>query len=187
MSVLSHLAFAQDAQAWQAALGLRAWGLRFAPGGSPQSRCALGWSHAPARWGPTTEPLLSPAGTPGWRATGAPRQVFLRPGADRPAAPRKLRTHARARPRLPPDCLQSSSAGCLGRCRGEVVAGRVTRAAYCNSESFRKESRGVRGSQTAPRGHEGREGECSRKASMERCSSRPPSDLSDKTGNGGRG
>lgn len=32
--------------------------------GSPRGRCALGWPHAPARWGPG-QPRLSPAGTPG--------------------------------------------------------------------------------------------------------------------------
>lgn len=148
--------------------------------GSPRGRCAI--ARACALGGPT-ELRLSPAGTPGGRrrATGAPRRVFRGSGAR--TAPQQRRTHKCARGRASRLRFKAEAPAASGRCRREV-AGRAVRTAYCNSEPFRKESRG---SQTAPQGREGREGECSRKASMERRCARPPADLSDKTGNGGRG
>lgn len=144
--------------------------------GSPRGRCAitgacaLGDDRAP----PETR------GDPRRRAAGAPRRVFRCSGA------RQLHSSAantRAHSRASRVRFKAVAPAASGPCHGEV-AGRAVRTAYCNSEPFRKESRG---SQTAPRGREGREGECSRKASMERRCARPPADLSDKTGNGGRG
>lgn len=158
MIVLSHLAFAPDAQAWQAALGQRAQGLLRAPTRGPRGAGARSVGRTRLRAGGRLAPP-EPRGDPGWRATGAPRRVFLRPGADQS---HRSAAHTRAHGRASlPAALQSSGAGCLGgRCPGKevvvvAVAGRATRAACCNSESFRKESRGEPDSAAGPRGARG--------------------------------
>lgn len=102
MTVLSHLAFAPDAQAWQAALGQRAQGLLRAPTRGPRGAGARSVGRTRLRAGGRLAPP-EPRGDPGWRATGAPRRVFLRPGADQS---HRSAAHTRARTAAPPSRLR---------------------------------------------------------------------------------